>query len=447
MQQLASILQSISEAQPAEKAAAIEIITRFAGVVAGTEPPPPPTRRPEIPCTKPSLQRRPCYNCYIDISAASFKSALPVTPVVEEDGLSHDTNDAGLSPRAKKRRRGNHQDGSALIQRPAPHALRRSGVRSPKPDRALESPAVVDGSCEAAKSKNALPGPATTAIGADADATTTLDDAPPGTAPDVGPVEAASQHKPVSGALSVSRGKDNLAHPQFVFDKDANYDEITRLRDTFFQNLQNLNVELKSSTGKASFSRDEAIEVTNFFFAEVMGPAALKRLKTVLREYQSHPQDGIGIIAAAKARALSEDAELNMDFRKFFESMHTTQRLSAHPKSSIAGLHVLLEDLRLHSRFQELMTKASNKDVELIAILTKKGYVTKRGVTWKSCAIQYICDSLKISVAALDTTCQAVQGVSQIVELFGMGILVILPPGITTKYGRFFEVLIYVLIP
>lgn len=248
------------------------------------------------------------------------------------------------------------------------------------------------------------------------------------------PAEAASKPRRAKGVLAVSRSKNALANPQFLFGISTNDNKITCLRDTFFQKLQNLNVELRSSAGKSSFSRDEAVQITNFFFAEVMGPVARKRLESIIREYQGHPQGSIGIRTASKAEVLSRDMGLNPDLRKFFESMHRSQRLSAHPNCTITGLHALLEDLRLHNRFQDLIDKASNKDAELIAILTEKGYKTKRGVTWKSCVVQYICDSLDISVSSLDTTCQALQGVSHIVELFGIGIITVLPVGITSKW-------------
>lgn len=224
-----------------------------------------------------------------------------------------------------------------------------------------------------------------------------------------------------------------LAAPQFVFPMEADESTIISLRNSFFKGLSELKIEKTQGKGKSSFSKAEAIEITNFFFAEVLGPPATKRLKSIITEFNTPSTSWFGARPSAKALELSTDTTIFPAFRQFFDAVHKTERLGTSSNSALNHVHMLLANVKLVRRYQELRNRADQEDPELIAHLVSLGYSLRKGAGWTTCVLDYLSKSLGMDRDVLERSTQSSQAVELIVSLFGTGIIAVLPPGITTK--------------
>ena len=96
-----------------------------------------------------------------------------------------------------------------------------------------------------------------------------------------------------------------------------------------------------------------------------------------------------------------------------------------------------MEQITLHvellSQFNQLKTLAAAKDTALLSFLRDSGYKTSRGLGWQSCVINFLANSINISPTILQNTCQMAQGVMALIEIFGPGIIPVLPPNVMTR--------------
>jgi len=76
---------------------------------------------------------------------------------------------------------------------------------------------------------------------------------------------------------------------------------------------------------------------------------------------------------------------------------------------------------------------AKIRDSELCQVLGAAGFKTSRGVDRASTVAKYIVATLSITSNALDHLIQTGQGVRQLAHEFSTGIIVVLPPGTTSK--------------
>ena len=91
-----------------------------------------------------------------------------------------------------------------------------------------------------------------------------------------------------------------------LFGADAIESGLERLGRITWSLSPMLSKDLKSNALVADpFSQDEAVEITNFIFTNMMGPSAWKRVNNLVDLYNSQSKDGIDRGAGDRARVLA----------------------------------------------------------------------------------------------------------------------------------------------
>jgi hypothetical protein len=216
---------------------------------------------------------------------------------------------------------------------------------------------------------------------------------------------------------------------------DVGTGDLARMQQAFFRSLVRVKVKVSINNKKETvgFDNQEAVDITNFFFGEMMGASALGRLSSLIRFYSSDYSDGIDKGAAARAALLADNAETPISILRFFGAFSKAQQSRNSTSTHFAQMQQTNFALDLLHQFNTLRQMAHDRDSGLLKFLQRHGFITKRGVTWPSCIINYLATSLDISAVILQNTSQAAQGVAGLVEQFGPGIVTILPPGAMNK--------------
>ena len=85
---------------------------------------------------------------------------------------------------------------------------------------------------------------------------------------------------------------------------DVTADELMGYREEFLLELRQLVYTIRKDNKlvQEKFSEDECIDITNFFFSEVMGPSSLSRLSHLIQYYmQVDPESGLDRGVAVRA--------------------------------------------------------------------------------------------------------------------------------------------------
>lgn len=98
----------------------------------------------------------------------------------------------------------------------------------------------------------------------------------------------------------------------FGFSKAINQDILLQTRDMFYKALLETPVAIKvhNKDTVRCFTEKDATELSNFFFHEMFGPAALKRLRALIKEYNV-PQ--FNSLYRKMQRAMAEDSRSDVD--------------------------------------------------------------------------------------------------------------------------------------
>lgn len=206
-------------------------------------------------------------------------------------------------------------------------------------------------------------------------------------------------------------------------------------RDKFYKKLEKLEVKVTkdNKVERQKFSKSEAVEITNFFFADMMGPKAATRLQALVRSYTADYNDGIDRGAGARAEAAAKDEANITTVRSFFDAFARTQRSRPNLQGGLAAMEQIMLHVELLSQFNQLKALAAAKDTALLSFLRDSGYETSRGLGWQSCVINFLANSIHVSSSVLQNTCQMAQGVMALIEIFGPGIIPVLPAGVMTR--------------
>ncbi len=225
--------------------------------------------------------------------------------------------------------------------------------------------------------------------------------------------------------------EDRLGALTLAIDSDVDTGRLQTVRDSFFRKLLGMRapVMIDNKEQMAGFDEEEAVDITNFFFVEMMGPNAIHRLRSLIRSYSTDHPDGLDQGAAARARTLSLMDENPLSIRRFYIAFSRAQSTRTSPNSGLGRMYQVRLSMALLDQYNSLRRMAAQKDPALLNFLRGRGYQTERGVGWQSCTVRCLAESLEVSPTILQNICQSAQGVAALAEHFGNGILAILPVG------------------
>jgi hypothetical protein len=204
-------------------------------------------------------------------------------------------------------------------------------------------------------------------------------------------------------------------------------------RDAFFDRILALDFTLKKDNRDTAggFTQEEATEITNFFFTEIMGPNACTRLGALVKSYNRHKEEETDIRLSARADTLARDESTYPPIRQFYRTLARARRYEFNTQTPYASFLAVVDNVQLYEQWEQLRGLAKAKDNTLIAFLSSNGYYTKPGVDYRSLVNQYLTKSLDLSsTTILINICQAAQGISELSYKFSKGVVVLLPPGI-----------------
>ncbi len=229
--------------------------------------------------------------------------------------------------------------------------------------------------------------------------------------------------------------EDQLESLTLAMTSEAGTEQLEKVRNAFFQELVKMRVKVTADnrTKVVGFAQDEAAEITNFFFVEMMGPKALGRLGSLVRLYTAELDDGMDRGAAARAQTLAEMADNPLSIRRFFNAFSKAQSTRTSSTSGLAHMHQITLSINLLEQYGGLRRMAAGKDPALLAFLKGRNYSTRRGRGWQSCIVQFLAESLEISPTTLQNTCQSALGVAALTDQFGNGIIPVLPLGVMNR--------------
>jgi hypothetical protein len=224
--------------------------------------------------------------------------------------------------------------------------------------------------------------------------------------------------------------QDSLITPEIAWSKSTGVEELRSAQSSFFAALSSLKVQIIKDNKPAThgFKVEEATAITNFFFIEVMGPEAHQRLRGLASYYNTYQKDLIDIGAATRAGDLAKDTTNPVEIQRFYSSFYRAHSHSIDSHTIYASLMRTTASVDLYSEWSSLRDLANRKDLQLKGFLAHKGYVPSRGVDLRTLVNKYLADQLRLSsVLVLHNACQSAQGIAEMVNIFGSGVLPLLP--------------------
>jgi hypothetical protein len=211
--------------------------------------------------------------------------------------------------------------------------------------------------------------------------------------------------------------------------------EVVKARSRFTEMLQKLKITGSKSNSQSvlSFRPSEIVEVVNFVFSDLIGPKARDRLSGLVEKYNTKESESSGIRTAARADRAVIDAKTPDPFRRFFGAYSKAAGKGHAEDSLLHHVHQIHNDLEFLKEYDALKRQAEDKDPALKGLLAKCGYHTKPGWTVVTCLIHYVTETLGMSRSQLSNFVQAIQSVDNLVQEFTRGIIVLLPPGCSSR--------------
>ncbi len=249
------------------------------------------------------------------------------------------------------------------------------------------------------------------------------------------------QKKKNNSKAAATAPKSRLDNLTLGLSTEVDLGALATIREDFFHELCNLKVRISKDNKMVTeqFAIEEALEITNFFFTEMMGGQAINRLSTLIQYYSGIDDMGLDRGAAARAAVLAQNSTTPLSLRVFFGSFSKMTETYSNDSSALYYIRQCIASFDLLDRFNKIKTIAHQRDRTLVTFLTDNGYTTKRGVSMQSCIINYLADSLDISVTNLKNSCQMALGVTGLIEEFGLGVITLLPRGTMNKSVSLFR--------
>ncbi len=208
-------------------------------------------------------------------------------------------------------------------------------------------------------------------------------------------------------------------------------EQLSIIRDEYYRSLMNskFNVRKNNKLQDESFSDVDAVQMTNLFFNDLIGPEALKRIANIIKHY-NRPDNGV----ARRAEKLSYAADIPLEeVREFFHAYSKAQRAQNGTGSVFFKMQRTVWGLELLQHLTRLRQMARDKHPDLLMFLRDRNYHPERGVSWVSVVLRFLAESLVLDRIALRNTFQAAYGTAELVEHYGLGIIPILPSNASKK--------------
>lgn len=194
---------------------------------------------------------------------------------------------------------------------------------------------------------------------------------------------------------------------------------------------------LKTVTGNknketvSTFSPAQAVEITNYFFSVMLGSDLQQRIAALVEYCSSGEVEGM--IRAGSSLALLDlgnNESIPLTLRSLYLQFAHAHRQYLEVDTPYSMLMRHKVNLALQDKWQNLIPKGSESRSELIKFL--KASLGKKG--FKTALKKHVCSNLKIeSTKQFENSMEAERGIRTLVNYFGNGILVILPPGVDKK--------------
>jgi CRISPR/Cas system CSM-associated protein Csm2 small subunit len=177
-------------------------------------------------------------------------------------------------------------------------------------------------------------------------------------------------------------------------DKLSGVDLQTR-RDQFYKQLEAIEVEKAKGNKKQTVASKKkmlqtVIDVTNFFFNEVMGPDAFQRVASIIADYNARNYNQIGSNAVTRAVYLASINGTPTVIRSFYTSFANAERFNANSNSNYARLLKSMYDVELYKSFLALRASVQMRDPSLVQFLERKGLKTAIGRGYRSLVMKYV---------------------------------------------------------
>lgn len=177
----------------------------------------------------------------------------------------------------------------------------------------------------------------------------------------------------------------------------------------------------------------DRIEMTNFFFDQLMGAGGIFSLSTLLKYYTSRPEGVPDHGLGARPMRLAKDVSQLPVLCLFYEHLGL-QQITTHPNSTL--FHKLLAnawsiDLLHQSNALQYMVK--ERDVTLGQCLRSVGEESGVDKDWMTCLKNYLAKSLYLTTQSFTIVIGSGRYIYTFVQSFGNGILCLLPKYIIRK--------------
>ncbi len=224
---------------------------------------------------------------------------------------------------------------------------------------------------------------------------------------------------------------ESRLHPVLPVSDELDVADVIQARSRFYRRVQELVVSVNKSNRQATlrFRDNEIVEITNFFFSDMIGQKALKRLSSLVKSYAVEKKDIPDDRSAARATRAADDPTTPLVFQRFFRSYSRAAARIDDGDSLLRHVRQVSWDLAFLKEYNALKKQAEEKDPDLVALLDGCGIQTTQGRSLVTCLIKYVTNILQMSKSELSNFVQAIQAIDALVRQFSIGVIVLLPPG------------------
>ena len=203
----------------------------------------------------------------------------------------------------------------------------------------------------------------------------------------------------------------------------------------FYQELQCLQINEKKNNVlvTSQIHLADITTLTRFFFHDVFGAGCQKRMFLLLDAIalQNPHHKSTATIAAEKATDTTLPTEVQVFFADY-SRWHMEEAKHVGIESTVANT---VRSFELYNSFFQLREKAVGPaGGQLQEFLREQGFTTSVGVDIRTCILKYLSRELHIAPGQLNNALQAQQGIFQLAQQFGKGILVLLPKIASHRY-------------
>jgi len=205
--------------------------------------------------------------------------------------------------------------------------------------------------------------------------------------------------------------------------EDMSPDHLTAIRLQVIQQLQG------TAHGVQLFDAATARGVAEYFFSSVFSITAARRVAKFV-EYinrgSTELQGGADIIFAAQEAAAN--TQYPQAARDFFSSYADVEKDMMLDNAMYKATRTNMNLYRLYSRYERMISLARDNKGGVRRLLNNHGITTATGVGWASCVRDITKQILGINTSILNNRVQDGLFIHGLAEIWGKGIMLLLPP-------------------